>query len=92
MLDDEHLKFARQFTHQFLTAFPPLSQIAHKAGYIKINWNAVDSDIETAKKQVCKKAEKELPKILEKAKDFVTENLVLAGSYIGGFFIGLSSS
>lgn len=52
----------------------------------------MDSDIETAKKQVCKKAEKELPKILEKAKDFVSENIVLAGSYIGGFFIGLSSS
>lgn len=52
----------------------------------------MNSDIEIAKKQFEKKAEKEIPKILEKAKEFVAENMILAGSYIGGFFLGLSSS
>jgi len=69
-----------------------LVNIANRAGYIKINWNEMNSDIEQAKKELGKKAEKELPKLLEKAKDFVSENIVLAGSYIGGFLIGLSSS
>lgn len=52
----------------------------------------MNSDIENAKKQLGKKAEKEIPKYFEKAKEFVTENLILAGSYVGGFLIGLSSS
>ena len=52
----------------------------------------MNGDIEIAKKQLSKKAEKEFPQIFEKAKDFVSENIILAGSYIGGFLIGLSSS
>lgn len=52
----------------------------------------MNSDIEQAKKELGKKAEKEIPKLFEKAKNFVSENIVLAGSYIGGFLIGLSTS
>lgn len=72
--------------------FSIFKKIANRAGYIRINWNEMNNDIENAKKELGKKAEKELPKLYEKAKEFIAENLVLAGSYIGGFLIGLSSS
>ncbi|XP_078612977.1 FUN14 domain-containing protein 1-like [Branchiostoma floridae x Branchiostoma japonicum] len=71
-----------------------LLQIANHAGYVKINWKRVEKDMEKYKKEIGKQAEKAYPdvaQILQQAKTFMQENMVVAGGFAGGFLIGLAS-
>jgi len=65
---------------------------AQHYGYITINWNRVNHDVEKARKELQKKAEKDLPKLVDQLQRFLVENVLLAGGFAGGFFLGLASS
>lgn len=67
-------------------------QFAQHYGYITINWNRVNHDVEKARKELQKKAEKDLPKFVDQLQRFLVENVLLAGGFAGGFFLGLASS
>jgi FUN14 domain-containing protein 1 len=67
-------------------------QLAQHYGYITINWNRVNHDVEKARKELQKKTEKDLPKFVDQLHRFLVENVLLAGGFAGGFFLGLASS
>jgi FUN14 domain-containing protein 1 len=69
-----------------------LLQFAQHYGYITINWNRLNGDVERARKEIQKKAEKDLPRYLDQLQKFALENVLLAGGFAGGFFLGLASS
>ena len=66
--------------------------MAHYNGYIKVDWKRLNKDVEIAKKELEKKKDQELPKLLEKVSQFIRENVILAGGFAGGFFLGMSSA
>ncbi|RWS30468.1 FUN14 family protein-like protein [Leptotrombidium deliense] len=65
---------------------------AHHNGYVKVNWNRVNNDVQKAKKEIGKRAEKELPELLDKTQAFIVENMLLAGGFAGGFCLGVASA
>lgn len=67
-------------------------QFAQHYGYITIDWKKVNGDVEKARKELQKKADKDLPRILDQIQKFALENVLLAGGFAGGFFLGLASS
>ncbi|RWS05103.1 FUN14 domain-containing protein 1-like protein [Dinothrombium tinctorium] len=69
-----------------------LLHVAQHNGYVRIDWKQVNNDVEKAKKEIEKRAEKDLPKFLKRAQDFVVDNALLAGGYAGGFFLGVASA
>lgn len=66
-------------------------QFAQHYGYIQVDWNRLKKDVNTAKRDVTKKVEKELPDALEQLQMFLVENVLLAGGFAGGFLLGLAS-
>jgi len=52
----------------------------------------LNSDVEKARKELQRKAEKDLPRYLDQIQRFALENVLLAGGFTGGFFLGLASS
>ncbi|XP_054721531.1 FUN14 domain-containing protein 2-like [Uloborus diversus] len=65
-------------------------QVAQHQGYIKVNWNKVNKDLEKAKKKLDKHSTKELPWFLEEAKSFLHEYKFLVTGFGGGFLLGIA--
>lgn len=65
-------------------------QIAQHKGYVKIDYSLLQKDVETAKKVLEKQAKDNYPGVLETLKRFFKNNIYLAGSFTGGFFIGMT--
>ena len=73
--------------------FLPL-QIASHSGYVQIDWKRVEKDVNKAKRQVKKRANKAAPEInniIEEATEFVKQNIVICSGFVGGFLLGLAS-
>ncbi|XP_069745405.1 FUN14 domain-containing protein 1 [Narcine bancroftii] len=71
-----------------------LMQVANHSGYIKIDWKRVEKDVNKAKRQLSKKANKAAPEIntlIEESAEFVKKNIVLTSGFVGGFLLGLAS-
>ncbi|XP_048396977.1 FUN14 domain-containing protein 1 isoform X1 [Stegostoma tigrinum] len=81
------------FTHHNHSSlhFP---EVANHSGYIKVDWKRVEKDVNKAKRQLRKKANKAAPEIntfIEESAEFVKKNIVLASGFVGGFLLGLAS-
>lgn len=67
-------------------------QFAQQYGYIRVDWARVQKDVDAAKKELEKRASKDLPKFLDRVHQFVADNVLLAGGFSGGFLLGLASA
>ncbi|XP_075706867.1 FUN14 domain-containing protein 1 isoform X1 [Rhinoderma darwinii] len=71
-----------------------LLQIASHGGYIQIDWKRVEKDVNKAKRKIKKQANKSVPEIhnlIEESQDFIKQNIVVSGGFVGGFLLGLAS-
>ena len=71
-----------------------LLQIASHSGYVQIDWKRVEKDVNKAKRQIKKRANKAAPEInniIEEATEFVKQNIVISSGFVGGFLLGLAS-
>lgn len=71
-----------------------LLQIASHGGYIQIDWKRVEKDVNKAKRKIKKQANKSVPEIhnlIEESTDFLKQNIVVSGGFLGGFLLGLAS-
>lgn len=66
-------------------------QIAQHQGYVKINWNKVNKDIEKAKGKLDKHSKKQIPWLIEETRSFIQEYKFLVTGFAGGFLLGLAS-
>jgi len=69
-----------------------LLHFAQQYGYIEVDWKRVQKDVDKAKKELEKKAQKDLPQFLGRIQRFAIENVLLAGGFSGGFLLGLASA
>ncbi|XP_052215032.1 FUN14 domain-containing protein 1-like isoform X2 [Dreissena polymorpha] len=67
-----------------------LIRLAQHQGYININWRRVNQHMDEARRTLEREAVRQYPQMMDKAKKFVQENMFLATSFAGGFFIGLA--
>jgi len=72
-----------------------LINMGTRAGYITVDWEKVDEDMKIAsdeinKKLVEQKENEEAKKLFDKASLFVRRNLVTAGGFAAGFFLGIA--
>jgi len=72
-----------------------LINMGTRAGYITVDWEKVDEDMKIAsdeinKKLVEQKENEEAKKLFDKASLFVCRNLVTAGGFAAGFFLGIA--
>lgn len=67
-------------------------QLGQQYGYININWKRVNSDLNKAKQEVKKQADVHIPEIADKVEGVLMQNVVMASSFAGGFFLGASSA
>ena len=77
-----------------LTVFITFLQIASHSGYVQIDWKRVEKDVNKAKRQIKKRANKAAPEInniIEEATEFVKQNIVICSGFVGGFLLGLAS-
>ena len=77
-----------------LTVFITFLQIASHSGYVQIDWKRVEKDVNKAKRQIKKRANKAAPEInniIEEATEFVKQNIVISSGFVGGFLLGLAS-
>ena len=77
-----------------LTIFITFLQIASHSGYVQIDWKRVEKDVNKAKRQIKKQANKAAPEInniIEEATEFVKQNIVISSGFVGGFLLGLAS-
>nr|XP_042912628.1 FUN14 domain-containing protein 1 [Parasteatoda tepidariorum] len=65
-------------------------QIAQRQGYIKVNWNKVNRDIEKAKGKLDKHSKEEIHWFVQETKNFVNEYKFLVTGFAGGFLIAIS--
>ncbi|XP_040193995.1 FUN14 domain-containing protein 1 isoform X1 [Rana temporaria] len=68
--------------------------IASHGGYIQIDWKRVEKDVNKAKRKIKKQANKSVPEIhnlIEESTDFLKQNIVVSGGFLGGFLLGLAS-
>uniref|UniRef100_A0A8C0X806 FUN14 domain-containing protein 1 n=1 Tax=Castor canadensis TaxID=51338 RepID=A0A8C0X806_CASCN len=71
-----------------------LLQIASHSGYVQIDWKRVEKDVNKAKRQIKKRANKAAPEInniIEEATEFIKQNIVISSGFVGGFLLGLAS-
>ncbi|ESO07241.1 hypothetical protein HELRODRAFT_170561 [Helobdella robusta] len=66
-------------------------QLAHNQGLIQINWNAIESKVNSTQKEMKKSIDKNLPGLIESAKDFGLKYLYLSGSFCAGLLLGICS-
>uniref|UniRef100_A0A8D0L4H7 FUN14 domain containing 1 n=1 Tax=Sphenodon punctatus TaxID=8508 RepID=A0A8D0L4H7_SPHPU len=72
--------------------FPLL--IASHSGYVQVDWKRVEKDVNKAKRQIKKRANKAAPEIntlIEESTDFIKQNIVVSSGFVGGFLLGLAS-
>ncbi|XP_070539331.1 FUN14 domain-containing protein 1B-like isoform X2 [Ptychodera flava] len=73
-----------------------LIRLAHYGGYIKINWQQVEKDVNQAQRQLTKEAKKmqrhnqEIQGYLHKIKQFCQQNVMLSSGFVGGFLLGIA--
>lgn len=67
-----------------------LIQIAQHQGYIQINWSRVNREVNRARRRVEREADRQYPQLVDNLRRFAQQNMFLAGSFVGGFFIGLA--
>ncbi|XP_077198971.1 FUN14 domain-containing protein 1 [Paroedura picta] len=71
-----------------------LLQIASHSGYVQVDWKRVEKDVNKAKRQLKKRANKAAPEIstlIEESTEFIKQNIVVSGGFVGGFLLGLAS-
>ncbi|KAF7244941.1 FUN14 domain-containing protein 2 [Varanus komodoensis] len=74
-----------------------LLQIANHTGYIKIDWQMVERDVSKAKEQLkfrsspTKKLTPEMKNKMDEVISFLKKNVILTGSFVGGFLLGMAS-
>lgn len=72
-----------------------LLQLANHAEYIKIDWQQVKKDVKKAKEQLKAQRSTHIPvEVKSQAEEimlFVKTNILLAGGFLGGFLLGMSS-
>uniref|UniRef100_A0ABI7VTZ4 FUN14 domain containing 1 n=1 Tax=Felis catus TaxID=9685 RepID=A0ABI7VTZ4_FELCA len=69
-------------------------EIASHSGYVQIDWKRVEKDVNKAKRQIKKRANKAAPEInniIEEATEFIKQNIVISSGFVGGFLLGLAS-
>ncbi|XP_053203868.1 FUN14 domain-containing protein 1-like [Panonychus citri] len=69
--------------------------LGHRSGYLKIDMKKVEKDAANVKKEMekmAKKAEKELPGIIDKAGKYVKDNALLVLGFSAGYLIGVASA
>lgn len=67
-----------------------LIRIAQHQGYIQINWSRVNREMERAKRRMAAEANRQYPNLIDNLRRFAQQNVFLAGSFAGGFFLGLA--
>ncbi|ESO83793.1 hypothetical protein LOTGIDRAFT_98722, partial [Lottia gigantea] len=67
-----------------------LVQVAQHQGYLTINWSQFQSSVVKARRQMEKSARKHVPGLTSNFQHFFRRNIVLAGSFTGGFLMGLA--
>ncbi|XP_061184663.1 FUN14 domain-containing protein 1B-like [Saccostrea echinata] len=65
-------------------------QIAQHQGYIKIDWRLLEKDVDKAKKAIERQTRHQYQGVFENLKTFFKNNVYLAGSFAGGFLIGVT--
>ncbi|KAL1781059.1 FUN14 domain-containing protein 1 [Sigmodon hispidus] len=68
--------------------------VASHSGYVQIDWKRVEKDVNKAKRQIKKRANKAAPEInniIEEATEFIKQNIVISSGFVGGFLLGLAS-
>uniref|UniRef100_A0A663MKM2 FUN14 domain containing 1 n=1 Tax=Athene cunicularia TaxID=194338 RepID=A0A663MKM2_ATHCN len=68
--------------------------IASHSGYVQVDWKRVEKDVNKAKKQLKKRANKAAPEIntlIEESTEFIKQNIVVSSGFVGGFLLGLAS-
>ncbi|XP_036281108.1 FUN14 domain-containing protein 2-like [Pipistrellus kuhlii] len=72
-----------------------LLQLANHAEYIKIDWQQVERDMKKAKEHLKSQRSTHIPmEVKSKAEEialFVKSNILMAGGFLGGFLLGMSS-
>ncbi|XP_044283106.1 FUN14 domain-containing protein 2 [Varanus komodoensis] len=72
-------------------------KIANHTGYIKIDWQMVERDVSKAKEQLkfrsspTKKLTPEMKNKMDEVISFLKKNVILTGSFVGGFLLGMAS-
>lgn len=67
-----------------------LIQVAQHQGYIQINWNRIQTQMNVAKSTARNAAHRHYPGFIKSCKEFVQKNMFLALGFGGGFFIGIA--
>lgn len=68
-------------------------QLAAHKGYIKVDWNRVNRDLESNARKLKREMESNVnPRMADEAVRFARENIVLATSFGGGVLLGIASS
>ncbi|XP_030748372.1 FUN14 domain-containing protein 2 isoform X2 [Sitophilus oryzae] len=68
-----------------------LLQIANEKGYIKVNWDKVNRNLDKVADKVEEKISGEGPSWMDKVITFAKRNTPFSSGYIGGFLIGMAS-
>ncbi|XP_005414711.1 PREDICTED: FUN14 domain-containing protein 2 [Chinchilla lanigera] len=72
-----------------------LLQLANHTGYIKVDWQRVETDMKKAKEQLkIRKSNQITTEVKSKAEEvvsFVKKNVVVTGGFFGGFLLGMAS-
>ncbi|XP_067401256.1 FUN14 domain-containing protein 1 isoform X1 [Emydura macquarii macquarii] len=71
-----------------------LLQIASHSGYVQVDWKRVEKDVNKAKRQIKKRANRAAPEIntlIEESTEFIKQNIVVSSGFVGGFLLGLAS-
>ncbi|NWH85310.1 FUND2 protein, partial [Aegithalos caudatus] len=73
-----------------------LLQIANHTGYIKVDWNLVQRDMDKAKQQLSfhSRGNKMPPEVKSRVDEviiFLKKNVILTGGFAGGFLLGMAS-
>ncbi|XP_037758722.1 FUN14 domain-containing protein 1 isoform X1 [Chelonia mydas] len=71
-----------------------ISKIASHSGYVQVDWKRVEKDVNKAKRQIKKRANRAAPEIstlIEESTEFIKQNIVVSSGFVGGFLLGLAS-
>ncbi|NXR38673.1 FUND2 protein, partial [Zosterops hypoxanthus] len=73
-----------------------LLQVANHTGYIKVDWNLVQRDMDKAKQQLKfhtsgNKIHPEVKSRVDEVIIFLKKNVILTGGFAGGFLLGMAS-
>ncbi|XP_028141334.1 FUN14 domain-containing protein 1B isoform X2 [Diabrotica virgifera virgifera] len=69
-----------------------LLQIANEKGYIKVNWDKVNRNLDQVADKVEEQLTGEAVSWMDKVKHFARNNTPFSSGFVGGFLIGLASN